>query len=217
MASPFGQYCRAIVWLITASAAPRMISSRAPEASLRHRNVEKRKILGADEIRRGRPASRAHRLPRISSAAVAAVRRRRGVGRDPGRHHLRHRGNRRPKPLEVLGPLLPRLVGAVVDGDRQRHGVLRVVSEVGVRQPQESLARRAGRGQHQERQRDLDRDHDAMNLPALRAADHASSAGLRHAAEVRTRELQRRPDAEHDRGHDRQRRAEQAGPAGSSR
>jgi hypothetical protein len=28
MASPFGQYCRAIVWLITASAAPRTISSR---------------------------------------------------------------------------------------------------------------------------------------------------------------------------------------------
>jgi hypothetical protein len=28
IASPFGQYCRAIVWLITASGAPRAISSR---------------------------------------------------------------------------------------------------------------------------------------------------------------------------------------------
>ncbi len=48
-----------------------------------------------------------------------------------------------------------------------------------------------------------------MDPPALRAADHASSAGLRHAAEVGPRELERGPDAEHDRGHDRQRGAEE--------
>ena len=48
-----------------------------------------------------------------------------------------------------------------------------------------------------------------MNPSALRTADHPSSAGLRDAAEVRARELERRPDAEHDRGHDSQSRAEQ--------
>ena len=127
----------------------------APETSLRQRNVQQREILRADEIGPGDgllERAAAENLER----AVAAVRRRRGVGRDPGRHHLRHRGDGRAEPLEILGALLPRPVSAVVDGDRQRHRVLRVVSEVGVRQPQEPLARRASRGQHQQRQRDLD-------------------------------------------------------------
>ena len=47
------------------------------------------------------------------------------------------------------------------------------------------------------------RDHHAMNAPALRAADDPPRARLRDAAEIRARELQRRPDAEHDRRHDR--------------
>ena len=127
----------------------------------------------------------------------------------PADDHLRHRRERRPEPLEILRPLLPRLVGAVVDGNGQRHRVLRVVSEVGVRQPQESLARRAGRREHQERQRDLHRNHHAMHAPALHAANHAPSTGLRHAADIRTRQLQRRPDTKRDRGHDGERHAEQ--------
>ena len=94
-------------------------------------------------------------------------------------------------------------------GNRQGHGVLRVVSEVCAREPQKSFSSRAGCGQHQERQRDLDRNHDAMTPPALGIADDAPRAGLCDAAEVRARELQRRPDTEDDRRHDGQCRAEQ--------
>ena len=190
MASPLGQYCLAIVWLITARAAPRAISSRFQRRPCATGMRRSGKYSGLTKLTRATGFSSAL-LPRISNGAVASVRRRRRVGRDACRYDLRHRGDRRSEPLEVLGTLLPRLVGTVVDGDRQRHRVLRVVSEIRVRQSQESLSCRARRGQHQERQRDLDRDHHTMGPPALRAADHPSSAGLRHPAEVGARELER--------------------------
>ena len=54
-----------------------------------------------------------------------------------------------------------------------------------------------------ERQRHLRRHHRAVRS-ALRAADHAARAGLRHPRQVRPRELHRRRDAEHDRRGERQ-------------
>ena len=43
-----------------------------------------------------------------------------------------------------------------------------------------------------------------MHPAPLRAAENTTRAGLSHAAELRPGQLQRRPDAEDDRRHDRQ-------------
>jgi hypothetical protein len=92
-----------------------------------------------------------------------------------------------PQPLEILGPLLPGRVGPVVDRDRQRHRVLRVVAKISVGEPQESLFRRARRSQQQQRQRDLHRHQDTMHASSLRAADDAPRARLCDTPEIRTR------------------------------
>ena len=72
-----------------------------PHAPLRQRNVQHRKILGADEVHPH------HRLLRFAAAqdfdpAVASVGRRRGVGRNTRRHHLRHGRDPRADLLEVF-------------------------------------------------------------------------------------------------------------------
>ena len=91
-----------------------------------------------------------------------------------------------------------------MDRNRQRHRAARVVAEIRVRQAQEPFCRRARARQHQQRQRHLHRHHDAVKAPALSVAEDASSPRLGHPSEVRARELNRRPDAEHDRRHHRE-------------
>ena len=66
MASPFGQYCRAIVWLITARAAPRLISSRLQTRPCVTGMWRSGKYSGLTKLDRATGFSSAL-LPRISS------------------------------------------------------------------------------------------------------------------------------------------------------
>ena len=79
-----------------------------------------------------------------------------------------------------------------MDRDGHGHDLMRVVPQVRLDQPQESLACRTGSAEDEQRQCHLKRNHHTMCALAVRASHHTSRAGLHDPAHVRPRELQRR-------------------------
>src|SRR5262249_52826161 len=100
-----------------------------PQAALSQGNAQYREIVRADEVD-PHDGFFGFGSPYYLYFASPAIRGRCRIGRDTRGDHLRHGGNSGANLFEVLGPLLPGLIGILVDGDRQGHGVMRIVAEI---------------------------------------------------------------------------------------
>jgi len=175
-----------------------MVSAWSHTPALGQGNAEHRKVLGADVVQ-------AHFGLLGGGAAadldpgIAAVAGGRGVGGDARLDNLGHGADPGADLLEVLAPVLPGHVGVLVDGDRDGHGVVGIVAEFRIHQPEEAFRGRARHGEQKQCERHLDGDHGAVRAPAVHAPQDAAHAGLHEAAEVRPGELNRGREAKHDR------------------
>ena len=85
----------------------------------------------------------------------------------------------------------------------------RVVAEIGLHEPEKTLARGSGHSEQKKRECDLSANHGAVGTPGVRTAHHAAHTALHQAGDVRPRELQGRPEAKDDGGGDGQTDAEE--------
>ena len=160
---------------MTASRAPRMISgwSHSRPCSSGMRSTEKYSGLTKFArtlflLARGTPENLEGLLPTVGG--------RRGVRRDPRRHHFRHGLNARQELIEVSGPVLPTDVGVLVHRDADRHDVVRIVSQIGPDQPDKTVDGRSGGGEKQQAQRDLaSHQHIVRSLSSRASGRRAAS------------------------------------------
>ena len=173
-----------------------------PDSALCQGNAEDGEVFGTDEVE-----ARLRLFPVVPhdfDSGIVAIRWWRGVGRNAGGDDFRHRSDLRAELLEVFGAVLPGNVGVVVYGNRDRHRASRVVAEIGLHEPEETLARGARHGEQEKRERNLSPDHGAVGTAGIGVSGHAPHTALHQPGDVRPRELQRRPEAEHYRGGDSQ-------------
>src|SRR6185436_13294778 len=170
-----------------------------PQAALLEWDVKNGEIFGADEVQAGFGLFGARGAVNFEAHGTA-VGGRSGVGGDAGFNDLRHGGDVGAKLFVVLTAIPPGHVGVFVNGDGKRHGVMGVIAKVGVDELEEAFAGGTGDSEEQQSEGDLRTDQDAVSALGGGTAGDAAATALHQAHDVRAGELERRRQAEDDRG-----------------